>query len=86
MEKSGKQIATTVLSFFVGAIKTTLVVPRGTCRFYPSCSEYAREALATLPLQRACFCIVKRLLKCNPFVTAGYDPVPHPTERRHCCE
>jgi uncharacterized protein len=86
MEKMCKTIASILLLFCIRTIKALLVVPRGTCRFYPSCSEYASEALATLPLHRACFCIAKRVLKCNPFIRAGYDPVPRTTERPHCCE
>lgn len=46
------------------------------CRFYPSCSEYSKQAfLLYSPLEAALFTI-KRLLKCNPFGSFGYDPVP----------
>ena len=87
MEKFGKKIVSMLVAFCIQATKTVLVVPRGACRFYPSCSEFAREAIEELPTHQAIFCIVKRLMKCHPFARgAGYDPVPRITERRHCCE
>ncbi|MEM6572410.1 MAG: membrane protein insertion efficiency factor YidD [Planctomycetota bacterium] len=52
-----------------------------TCRFSPTCSAYAEEALRTLPLPRALALIVWRLVRCQPFCRGGYDPVP----TRPCC-
>ncbi|SHJ50351.1 hypothetical protein SAMN02745165_02521 [Malonomonas rubra DSM 5091] len=46
------------------------------CRFYPSCSNYAREALLTHGLLRGCFLTLIRLSKCHPFHQGGFDPVP----------
>jgi len=46
------------------------------CRFYPSCSEYAREALKVHPLHYALWLILKRLLKCQPLCEGGIDLVP----------
>jgi uncharacterized protein len=86
MEKICKKIVTMFFIAIVRATKTILVVPHGTCRFYPSCSRYAEEALATLPLHLAFFYIVRRVLKCNPFIPAGYDPVPRTKERYQHCE
>lgn len=44
------------------------------CRFYPSCSEYAREALLRHGLLRGGLKAVRRLLSCHPFHPGGYDP------------
>lgn len=46
------------------------------CRFAPSCTAYAREALSRLPLWRAAWLTALRLLRCHPFHPGGVDPVP----------
>ena len=46
------------------------------CRFYPSCSEYALEALRTHGAVRGLWLAVRRLARCHPFNAGGYDPVP----------
>lgn len=48
----------------------------GQCRFEPSCSHYAVEALQQHPSLKAIFLIMKRILKCQPFGSSGWDPVP----------
>ena len=47
-----------------------------TCRYYPSCSEYAMRAIATRGVLRGCLLAAWRLLRCNPFSAGGYDPGP----------
>ena len=46
------------------------------CRFHPSCSVYARDALAVHPLWRALGLTTWRLLRCQPLSKGGLDPVP----------
>jgi putative membrane protein insertion efficiency factor len=46
------------------------------CRFYPSCSHYAAEAVATHGPGRGSLLAVRRLLRCHPWGGGGYDPVP----------
>lgn len=49
---------------------------RGCCRFIPTCSQYAIEALETHGLIKGLFLSIYRVLRCNPFCRGGYDPVP----------
>ena len=47
-----------------------------TCRFSPTCSQYAIEALETHGLLRGSMLAIWRLLRCQPFARGGHDPVP----------
>lgn len=46
------------------------------CRFIPTCSEYAKEAILTYGSIKGVFLTMKRILKCRPGGSYGYDPVP----------
>ena len=48
------------------------------CRYLPSCSEYAAQALISHGLWRGSWLGAKRLCRCNPWGGSGYDPVPQP--------
>jgi putative membrane protein insertion efficiency factor len=48
----------------------------GSCRFFPSCSEYAAEAVARHGVLRGSFLAARRLARCNPFGASGLDQVP----------
>lgn len=48
----------------------------GCCRFVPTCSEYAAEAIATWGAFRGLGLALWRVVRCNPFCKGGYDPVP----------
>jgi uncharacterized protein len=48
----------------------------GSCRFVPSCSHYAGEAIHKHGVLKGIWLAARRLVRCNPFGSTGYDPVP----------
>ena len=53
----------------------------GACRYHPSCSNYAADALRTHGVARGLWLATRRLARCHPFGGSGYDPVPPPAVR-----
>ncbi|MEH6453371.1 MAG: membrane protein insertion efficiency factor YidD [Psychromonas sp.] len=51
-----------------------MIGPR--CRFTPTCSQYAIEAVESHGVLKGCWLAAKRLIKCQPLSEGGYDPVP----------
>jgi hypothetical protein len=58
-----------------------LLGPR--CRFYPSCSQYALEAVRSYGAGRGGMLALRRLLRCHPWHAGGYDPIPAPEQAPH---
>lgn len=69
----GARVAAAVLRFYKAAVSPLL--PRA-CRYEPTCSVYAREAIERYGFARGARLAVKRLLRCHPFRPGGFDPVP----------
>jgi uncharacterized protein len=53
----------------------------GSCRFVPSCSDYARDAVIMHGAARGTWLAARRLAKCHPLGSSGLDPVPAPAPR-----
>ena len=51
------------------------------CKFYPTCSEYTKQAIEKYGCLKGSFLGLKRILRCNPFSKGGYDPVPPKKEK-----
>ena len=45
------------------------------CKFYPTCSEYAKQAIEKYGAIKGLFLGIKRIFRCNPFSKGGYDPL-----------
>lgn len=56
------------------------------CRFLPTCSEYAAEALIAHGPWRGSWLAARRVCRCNPWGGFGYDPVPPPSGGKWKCE
>lgn len=64
------------LIFLIYVYRYTLSPVMGNrCRFYPTCSHYAEEALRKYGLLKGCAYAARRLLRCHPWHEGGYDPV-----------
>lgn len=68
---------TVVALALIRAYQLTLsrVLPTA-CRFYPTCSEYTRQAVERYGARHGGWLGIKRLARCHPFNPGGYDPVP----------
>lgn len=67
-----KRIIIGLIKFYRGSISPALPP---TCRFVPTCSEYALEAFRKYDIFKAAWMATKRIAKCHPFHPGGYDPV-----------
>ena len=68
-----------IKKILIGIINIYQKIPgpwHGYCKHVPTCSEYAKEAIDVHGAFKGTILGIKRVLKCNPFGTYGYDPVP----------
>lgn len=73
-----KALIKKVMIFLIRTYQTTLS-PRfshGSCRYTPTCSQYAIEAIEIHGIFKGSLLAVRRILRCNPFFKGGWDPVP----------
>ncbi len=76
-----KKIVITIIRIYQAALSP--ILPFNHCRFVPSCSDYAREAVEKHGARRGIYLGMRRLLRCHPFHKhAGYDPVPDSAPHR----
>ena len=71
-----KKILIFLIEFYKKNISQWLETKNVRCKYYPTCSEYAKQALNKYGTVKGGILAIKRILKCNPFSKGGYDPVP----------
>lgn len=72
--------------FLISIIKIYQKIPgdwHNNCRFVPTCSNYAIEAINTYGAFQGSIMTIKRIMRCNPFGGSGYDPVPIKREKKN---
>ena len=69
------QIMINIIKFYKKHISIFLEKNGVKCKFYPTCSEYAIQALEKYGFLKGMFLTIKRFFKCNPFSKGGYDPL-----------
>lgn len=71
-----------IITFIIRVYKYCISPLLGNCcRFYPSCADYALEALPAHGCVRGLFFTVRRLLRCHPWHPGGFDPIPLPEKK-----
>jgi len=68
-----RRVAVALVRFYQYAVSPYLPP---SCRFYPTCSTYAIEAIERHGFLRGSLLAIRRILRCHPFCAGGYDPVP----------
>lgn len=65
-----------ILIFFINFYRRRISpLKKPCCRFYPTCSQYAIDAIGKYGALKGSWKATKRILRCNPFCKGGYDPV-----------
>lgn len=70
-----KKILIFFIEFYKKHISQWLETKNVRCKYYPTCSEYAKQAINKYGTVKGSILAIKRILKCNPFSKGGYDPL-----------
>ena len=71
-----RKVLIKIIEFYQEHISKVLANGGINCKFYPTCSTYALEAVEKYGAFKGGYLAIKRVLRCNPFSRGGYDPVP----------
>jgi hypothetical protein len=69
----GRRVVVFLLLFYKSQISPFLP---SACKYQPTCSMYAKEAVERFGVRRGLYLAARRLLRCHPFAQGGFDPVP----------
>lgn len=70
-----KKILLKLINFYQKYISKHVSTLGHNCKYYPTCSEYMKQAIEKYGINKGIFMGIIRILKCNPFSKGGYDPL-----------
>lgn len=70
-----KKVLIRLINFYQKHISLWLTEKNINCKFYPTCSEYAKQAIEKYGALKGTILAIKRIFKCNPFSKGGFDPL-----------
>jgi len=68
-----KRVLVLIITFYQRVISPAFP---SRCRFYPTCSQYSKEAILKYGVVKGGYLAIRRILRCHPLNPGGYDPVP----------
>jgi len=70
-----KKIMISLINWYQKNISLYLESENIRCKYYPTCSEYTKQAIEKYGTIKGCFLGIGRIIRCNPFSKGGYDPL-----------
>ncbi len=70
-----KKLLICIINWYQRHISLWITSKRIHCKYYPTCSEYTKQAIDKYGALKGIFLGAKRILRCNPFSKGGYDPL-----------
>ena len=70
-----KKILIELINLYKKSISPWLGIKGIHCKYYPTCSQYSKEAIQKYGAVKGSLLSIKRIIKCNPFSKGGYDPL-----------
>ena len=70
-----KKLLISLINWYQNNVSEWLSSRNINCKYYPTCSEYTKQAIQKYGAIKGIFLGIKRILKCNPFSKGGYDPL-----------
>lgn len=70
-----KKIMISLINWYQNNISLYLESKNIRCKYYPTCSDYTKQAIEKYGIIKGCYLGIRRIIKCNPFSRGGYDPL-----------
>ena len=70
-----RKIFLNIINYYQKNISPWMEAKNIKCKYYPTCSEYTKQAIEKYGVMKGCLLGLVRIIKCNPFSKGGYDPL-----------